>query len=110
MLTKSRDTREEALGRSKGDVRYCLLSMPIGRYYIRVKNMLLKFDIIGSYDSSGEKYVLKTDKPLHIYVHRYSKIHYAVTKNSCWEQYRSGKVPHLLAFITSIIISDKILP
>ena len=111
-LQNRRDICTEVLGKAGGDVRTCLMDLPVNLLWTSVQQELKR--CFSNMPTAAHKTVSlntitqKPNESLHIYVSRYSRMHYAVTDKTVQENTDSTGIYHFVTSINNTSIADKI--
>ena len=80
-LQSGRDIHTEALGKAGGNIRTCLMGLPVNLLWSSVQQELKRcFSNLSTAAHAAVSLITIMQKPsesLHIYVSRYSRLHYA---------------------------------
>ena len=107
-----RNIKTEALGRSAGPVQNVIMALPNTRSWKAIREELKRCfsdqTSLGHAAALLENMTQKLNKPLRLYIFRYSKIHKSVTKRDACYDTDPSRWFRFLTSITNTTIADKI--
>ena len=107
-----RNIKTKALGRSAGPVQNVIMALPNARSWRPIREELKRcfFDqsSLGHAAAQLENMTQKINKPLRLYIFRYSKIHKSVTKRDACYDTDPPRWFRFLSSLTNTTIADKI--
>ena len=111
-LQNGRDIYTEVLDKAEGNVRTCLMGLPVNLLWStvwqEVKGCFSNLPTVAHAAMRHNTIMQKPSGSLDIYVSRYSRLHYAATNETVWENTDPMKSCHFVTSINSTSIADKI--
>ena len=104
-----RDIKTEALGRSAGPVQNVIMALPHNKSWSAIREALKRcFSNQISLGHTAAQLENMAQKPLRLYIYRYSKLHKAVTQKDACHDTDPSRWFRFLTSITNTTITDKV--
>ena len=107
-----RDIKTEALGRSAGPVQNVIMALPHNKPWSAIRGELKRCFSdqisLGHTAAQLENMTQKPNKPLRLYIYRYSKLHKAVIQKDACQDTDPSRWFRFLPSITNASIADKV--
>ena len=110
-LQSGGDIHTEVLSMAGGDVRTCLLGLPVLFWSLvqqKLKRNFSNYPTAAHAAMSLNTIAQKPNETLHIYVSRYSRLHYAATDKTAQDNTDPTRIYHFVSSINNTSIADRI--